>query len=71
MTKEQIDNMSYESMFKLWRSAPIGDSTFQGEIGEYFTKIFQEKKAALKPGEYTTIMINSRKVQDGKERGNC
>lgn len=55
MGKTEIDNMSYEEMLRLWRFAPIGDSTFSGETGDYFTEVLQRKKTALKPGEHTMI----------------
>lgn len=42
--KNQIDAMSYESMLRQWRFAPIGDLMFQGESGDYFSKVMQEKK---------------------------
>ena len=40
--KKQIDNMSQEEMAKKWRFAPAGDPMFQGEVGNYFTKRFNE-----------------------------
>ena len=36
--RQQIDNMDYRSMLSQWRFANIGDSMFQGESGEYFSK---------------------------------
>lgn len=34
--KEEIDKMSYESLLRHWRTAPVGDPWFQGETGEYW-----------------------------------
>ena len=33
-TKQNIDDMHYESMLALWRHASTGHPYFQGEIGE-------------------------------------
>lgn len=58
MTKEEIDNMSYEDMLYLWRFAPIPSPLFQGESGEYFSKVMMAKKAELTPEEQVTISKN-------------
>ena len=42
--KHWIDNASYEQLLQRWRFAPIGDKLFQGELGEYFSKVMAEKK---------------------------
>ena len=54
-TKEKILNMSYQAMLSLWRFSPIGHPYFQGEIGEYFSKIMKEKDALLDKGEHAKI----------------
>ena len=41
--KWQIDNMSYESMLSQWRFAPVGAPMFQGDSGDYFSKVMAEK----------------------------
>jgi len=41
--KEKIDSMSQYEMAYLWRFAQVGEPLFQGDTGEYFTKVFQEK----------------------------
>ena len=49
MTPEQkawIDNASYEQLLHKWRFAPLGDSWFQGECGEYYSKVMSEKRNA-------------------------
>lgn len=43
VTKKAIDEMSQFSMASLWRNAPSGHPYFQGETGEYFSKVFKEK----------------------------
>jgi len=41
--KAEIDAMTQFQMAKLWRFAKAGSPYFQGEVGVYFTKVFQEK----------------------------
>ncbi len=53
--KKSIDDMSYESMFSQWRFAPIGSPMFQGERGEYFSKVMKEKRSRLAEGEHSRI----------------
>lgn len=43
-TKQWIDNASYEQLLGRWRFAPIGDPIFQGECGEYYSKIMAQKR---------------------------
>ena len=42
--KEWIDNSSYESLLSKWRYAPVGCELFQGDTGEYYSKVMKEKK---------------------------
>jgi len=42
--KKWIDNASYEELLRKWRFAPIGDPYFQGETGDYYSKVMKEKK---------------------------
>lgn len=42
--KSWIDNASYEELLYRWRFANIGDPMFQGETGDYYSKVMQEKK---------------------------
>lgn len=47
MTPEQkkwIDESSYTALLQKWRHAPLGDPLFQGETGEYYSKVMFEKK---------------------------
>ncbi len=41
--KKEINEMSYESMLSQWRFAPVGAPMFQGESGDYFSKVMAEK----------------------------
>lgn len=53
MTDEQkkfIDESSYETLLSRWRYAPVGSEWFQGEVGEYYSKIMFAKKAAERDG---------------------
>lgn len=34
--KKYIDGMSYVGLLSKWRSAPVGDSWFEGETGRYW-----------------------------------
>jgi len=54
-TKKQIDEMDYESMLSLWRFARIGHPMFQGETGDYYSKVMKEKAAKLTDSEKTAI----------------
>lgn len=49
--KEWIDRSSYEELLQRWRFGAEGDPLFQGETGAYFSKVMDEKKAAIGPGE--------------------
>jgi len=42
--KEWIDNASYGQLLSHWRFAPIGDPFFQGEIGEYYSKVMSKRR---------------------------
>jgi hypothetical protein len=48
MTNEQkkwIDEASYQQLLFRWRNAALGELIFQGEAGEYYSKVMAEKKA--------------------------
>ena len=47
--KKQIDEMSYESMLRLWRNAPSGDPMFQGETGIYYKEVMFRKRDEVGP----------------------
>ena len=42
-----IDTASYEELLRKTRYAPIGDPFFQDELGVYFRKVRQRKKAEV------------------------
>jgi len=42
-------------MFSQWRFAPSGSPIFQGERGEYFSKVMGEKRDKLPEGEHSRI----------------
>jgi hypothetical protein len=49
--KYWIDNASYESLLNKWRNAPAGDPFFQGETGQYYSKVMARKRDEAGPGE--------------------
>jgi hypothetical protein len=49
MTDEQkqwIDNASYEDLLRRWRFAPVGDPMFQGDTGDYYSRVISERRNA-------------------------
>lgn len=61
MTKEQresIDNMNYESMLRLWRNAPSGHHMFQGDTGNYYSKVMAEKRQQVGQGAHVVTSKN-------------
>jgi len=51
--KAWIDGASYEELLRRWRFAPSGDPIFQGETGDYYTKVMAKKREEIGPGEHT------------------
>jgi hypothetical protein len=47
--KKQIDAMTQIQMAKRWRFAVVGDPLLQGDTGDYFAKVFNEK-GGMTPG---------------------
>lgn len=45
--KDWIDRASYEDLLRRSRFGKLGDPIFQGERGEKFFRVMQEKKEAL------------------------
>lgn len=45
--QKQIDDMDYESMLRLWRSAPAGHPMFQGETGRYYSEVMAAKRTEV------------------------
>jgi hypothetical protein len=50
--KAKIDGMSHEEMLRLIRFSPPGYPLFVGETGEYFLKLFTERRNALPEGQH-------------------
>ena len=42
--KEWIDNATYTQLLERWRCAPIGDTIFQGEAGQYYSETMRRKR---------------------------
>jgi hypothetical protein len=40
--KKHIDSMSYAALLSGWRFAPVGDTWFQGETGDYWAQRMKE-----------------------------
>lgn len=49
--KKWIDNATYNELLYRWRFGKTGDPIFQGDIGEYFSKIMREKRSLLNDAE--------------------
>lgn len=49
--KQWIDNATYTEMLYRWRFSELGDPMFQGQTGDYFARVMQEKRNQLKAGE--------------------
>jgi len=50
--KEIIDSKSYEELLRKWRFAPVGDSWFKGETGDYWKSRMNELRAAMDNSEH-------------------
>ena len=53
--RKWIDEQSYETLLRRWRTAPAGDPIFQGEIGEYYQEAMRKKRAEHSPEELVGI----------------
>ena len=51
--KNRINSLSYETLFRLVRFAPVGDARFQGELGEYTFGRFNKMREIVGPAEHT------------------
>ncbi len=47
--KDWIDNATYQELLRRWRHAPVGDPMFQGDTGDYYSKVMAEKRSAVGP----------------------
>ncbi len=44
--KAWIDGATYEELLRRWRMAPVGAPMFQGDTGDYYSKVIAEKRQA-------------------------
>ena len=44
--KAYIDSLGLEDLLREWRNAPVGNTWFQGETGDYWGKVMGEKRDA-------------------------
>ena len=55
MTDQQkawIDNATYEQLLGKWRMAPAGDPMFQGDTGDYYSKVMAQKREDVGPAAH-------------------
>ena len=45
--KQWIDSADYEQLLRRWRYAPVGDSMFQGDTGQYYQETLFRKRDEL------------------------
>jgi hypothetical protein len=43
--KKHIDSLSYESLLRQWRHAPVGSTWFQDETGRYWDERMKELRS--------------------------
>lgn len=43
--KAWIDAATYTELLRRWRHAPAGDPMFRGDVGHYYLKVMEAKKA--------------------------
>ena len=43
--KEWIDEQSYETLLFKWRFGATSNPMFQGEVGQYYSRVMGEKRA--------------------------
>ena len=55
--KKWIDNATYETLLRNRRFAPVGSPLFQGDTGDYYSKVMWEKRDKLS---------NEKRVQASK-----
>ena len=53
--KEKIDNATYDQLLSWWRFSPTGNPMFQGDTGEYFSKVMAEKRKKVSDEEHSAI----------------
>ncbi len=65
LNKKKILAMNYETMLELWRFSGSGHPYFQGELGDFFSKTMEERKAELSHDAKVAI---SKRVSFAKPR---
>jgi len=56
--KDKIDNMSYEQMLSLWRNAYVGHPMFHNDVGDYFSKVMNEKRQQISDADHVRASKN-------------
>lgn len=51
--KEWIDGASYQELLGRWRSAPVGSPMFQGETGDYYSKVTAKRRTEVGNAAHT------------------
>lgn len=42
--REWIDSATHEQLLRKWRTAPVGDPFFQGDLGQYYANAMKQKR---------------------------
>ena len=50
-----IRDASYLELFRWWRNAPVGDSMFVGEVGDYYVLKMKERRNQVGDAEHVRI----------------
>lgn len=50
--KQWIDEASYADLLWRWRTAPVGDPMFQGEIGRYYDETMKRRRNEVGQAEH-------------------
>ena len=55
LLKTVIDKMTYAELLSRLRFAPLGDTIFQGEIGQYYKTVMKKRREELGDDEAAEI----------------
>lgn len=55
--KHWIDNATFHELLRRRRFVPTGSIWFQGEVGEHFRKVYDERRAMLSNAAFTRISL--------------
>jgi hypothetical protein len=53
--KQKIDAMDYHSMLQLWRTSPLGNPLFEGDVGIYYAEVMKKKHNEIGQDEHVRI----------------